>query len=409
MKNFPEYCKMAFFNLRANKMRSFLTMLGIIIGISSVVMIFSCGDGIKNGLFRELEGIAGNYCTVTSFTGLTYTKDEIEDVIERVPHATDYMFSDMWVATGENTKGEFKFIIQMCGERYLETQSQTEIKKGRFFTKEEYDNFENGVVVDERFAKNVYGYTDIVGKEITVDLAKSGSMKCRIIGVVGDKQASSSLFVYSDKVSGMIYAPYTTVCNEMGWSYNESPEVIVFADSMDNVENVSAAIGRILRANHQDTTGDAVYVYELNSYMKIFNSILTAVTLFICFVAGISLLVGGIGVMNIMLVSVTERTKEIGIRKSLGARTSSILWQFLIESGTLSLLGGVIGMIFGYLGGMLLCFIAGSLIKSSILPSFNPFLVLGVSVFSAGIGIIFGIYPAGRAARLTPIEALRHR
>ena len=126
------------------------------------------------------------------------------------------------------------------------------------------------------------------------------------------------------------------------------------------------------------------------------------VTAFISFVAGISLLVGGIGVMNIMLVSVTERTREIGIRKALGARTGSILLQFLAEAGIITLLGGLIGIFLGILGGRLVGAIAG------ITPAVNPAVVIGASVFSCGIGIFFGIYPAKKAARLSPIEALRH-
>ena len=136
--------------------------------------------------------------------------------------------------------------------------------------------------------------------------------------------------------------------------------------------------------------------------MKSMNQMLGMVTAFISFVAGISLLVGGIGVMNIMLVSVTERTREIGIRKALGARTGSILLQFLAEAGIITLLGGLIGIFLGILGGRLVGAIAG------ITPAVNPAVVIGASVFSCGIGIFFGIYPAKKAARLSPIEALRH-
>ena len=150
--------------------------------------------------------------------------------------------------------------------------------------------------------------------------------------------------------------------------------------------------------------------YEMASSVSSIKSILAGITAFIMMVAAISLFVGGVGVMNIMLVSVTERTREIGIRKSLGARTSSIMWQFLIESGLISLTGGIIGIIVGYIFSSVACVVA-HMVKDTLnfTPAFNPLLILGIAIFSMGIGIFFGLYPAGKAARMTPIDALRHK
>ena len=148
---------------------------------------------------------------------------------------------------------------------------------------------------------------------------------------------------------------------------------------------------------------------RFDSVLEGFSAILNVITVFIVMIAMISLLVGGIGIMNIMLVSVTERTKEIGIRKALGARTGSILFQFLVEAGTISLLGGVIGILVGIGGSTLICSLAGSIAQMNIVADYNPFFILMVALFSSGIGVFFGLYPARKAAKLTPIEALRRK
>jgi putative ABC transport system permease protein len=173
---------------------------------------------------------------------------------------------------------------------------------------------------------------------------------------------------------------------------------------------MSAKGQRYIEAAMDKRGENQFYTFEITSLVGGISKILSGITAFVMLVAALSLFVGGVGVMNIMLVSVTERTREIGIRKSLGARTSSIMWQFLIEAGLISLTGGIIGIIFGYAFSGLACGVIHLIQKSiNMTPDFNPLLILGVAIFSMGIGVVFGLYPAGKAAKMTPIDALRHR
>ena len=185
------------------------------------------------------------------------------------------------------------------------------------------------------------------------------------------------------------------------------------ADSREIQDHVTA----IVEARHDMRGENPIYAFDYNMILDSVNAGLSLVTLLIMFVAGISLFVGGIGVMNIMLVSVTERTREIGIRKALGARTGSILTQFLVESASIALLGGIIGIILGVAGAGVVCYIVNSISEISAIQSgstaihlsadFNPIFILGIALFSMSIGIVFGILPARKAAKLSPIEALR--
>lgn len=404
-----EYFKMAIYNIRANKMRSLLTMLGIIIGISSVVTIFSCGTGIKNGILSELSMLTGNYFEVTTFTDEIYTPEEMDEIVEKVPHVTDYMYTRGMLAEISNSKGNFKTILILNDEHGPEYDPMLgKLKYGSFYTKEDCDNHKLFCVLSDANAKKIFGHENVVGTELVINVCGL-DIPFTVKGVLQTEDMGSLLTSNSAKYDAIVYAPMDSVYANFDEENEGRSNVIVFTDSSDTVVESSRMTETILKANHNDQTGDAVYVYEMISMLDSINLVVLGITAFICMVAAISLLVGGIGVMNIMLVSVTERTKEIGIRKSIGARTSSILWQFLIESGTLSLTGGIIGLILGYLGGFLLCTIAGLIVNSSIIPSFNPAIIMGVVLFSVAIGIFFGIYPARKAARLTPIDALRHR
>ena len=203
-----------------------------------------------------------------------------------------------------------------------------------------------------------------------------------------------------------IDVPYTSL-QEFDDSYDEFYYVVVLADQEADASAVSDQVVKVLDARHQSEGEDYFQVQSFQDIMELLNTMMGAVTGFISFVAGISLLVGGIGVMNIMLVSVTERTREIGIRKSLGAKTSSIMAQFLAESAILTVLGGFIGIILGFLGAYGICGILSSTQGMEISPGFTIPMVLGATLFSCAVGIFFGIYPARKAARLSPIEALR--
>ena len=232
----------------------------------------------------------------------------------------------------------------------------------------------------------------------------------KIVGVREDSESAATQMLYGTG-KYTIEVPHSLINESLG-AHGISLEhymVYILADSQENVAQVANDAVNLVAARH-DVRGEGKFeVLRFDSVLEGFNAILNVITAFIVLIAMISLLVGGIGIMNIMLVSVTERTKEIGIRKALGARTGSILFQFLVEAGTISLLGGIIGIFIGIGGATLICSLAGSLAKMNIVADYNPLFILAVALFSSGIGVFFGLYPARKAAKLTPIEALRRK
>ena len=195
--------------------------------------------------------------------------------------------------------------------------------------------------------------------------------------------------------------PLSVVSAAYGFSVTNH-DLLIISDGAENASQVAADTVRLMENRHNVRGQNAIQVQNFNDYMSQMDQILSYITTFVVLVAAISLLVGGIGVMNIMLVSVTERTREIGIRKALGARTGSVLLQFLSESAIITLLGGVIGILLGFAGAYGVCALIGFTARVSVQT------VLGASLFSSAVGIFFGIYPARKAAKLSPIEALRH-
>ncbi len=398
-----EYLKIALLNIKSNKGRSVLTMLGIIIGISSVIMIISIGNGVKGGINDELSAIAGGQIYIYSDGSrndegieVEFTEEDIEAILDKVPHVK--AVTPNWGFGGSFTgrKGTFGGSVSM-GTPGLEYSSSDPIVKGRYFNDNDYYSANRVCVITESSAKTLFGNTNVIGMTLEMNLYGI-SQEFTIVGIRKDN-ASMFMGGSSDYIS--MECPLSVVSACYGF-YVSMTDLLIISDGAEFATEVAENTVRLMENRHGVRGQNAIGVENFNDYMSQINEILDYVTIFVVFVAAISLLVGGIGVMNIMLVSVTERTREIGIRKALGARTHSVLLQFLAESAMISLLGGLIGIILGVLGAVGVCSLVG------FTASVSPATVLGASAFSSAVGIFFGIYPAKKAAALSPIEALRH-
>ena len=395
-----EYVKMAVSNIRMNRGRSFLTMLGIIIGVSSVILIMSIGNGAKSEMEEELTSVAGGQIYLSVNSNLEGEKpvitEEDRDALRELEHvkgATSLM--NQW-STISTDKGNFDAIIDY-GNPDSEYTNSPEMLYGQWFTWDDYNAHRAVAVVSEMDAVRMFGTSNVVGLTFEMDDG-SGLQDVRLVGV---KKAIEGTFVSSGYGSYLdISMPMTA---DWYWAeYNDFDSVYIFAETGYAKEVTERAIS-LLESRHEIFGEDAFMSEDFDSQMASVMQVLDMITIFIMLVAGISLLVGGIGVMNIMLVSVTERTREIGIRKALGARTRSILIQFLAESAIITGIGGMIGITLGVLGAYGVC----SLPMVTFPPRVSVSAVVFATLFSCSVGIFFGIYPARKAAHLSPIEALR--
>lgn len=408
MAQLLEYIKMALENIRANKGRSILTMLGIIIGISSVIMIISIGNGFQDQINDQLNSMAGGQVAIyvsDDGKGDEYyiTDDDMEAIREKVSNVRGVVDNWSFGGTVLSPKGNYDAIIT-AGNWDLEKYNRDAVVRGKYFTKEDFYNGSKVCVISQSDAVRMFGTDDVVG--MTVELTISNvTQEVTIIGVTESKESESSM-VSMGYMSDTIALSMPTTVLEEGYGYDlgdGSYLVIIMCQSSEDSQQVLTDSLRLLEARHQ-CQGQSVYMTQSAAdEIDQINNILGMITAFIVLVAAISLLVGGIGVMNIMLVSVAERTREIGIRKALGARTGSILLQFLSESAIITLLGGLIGIILGLLGAYGIC----SLPMLGFAPGVRITTILIATVFSSGVGIFFGIYPARKAAKMHPIDALR--
>jgi len=387
--------KMAFSAIFGNKMRSFLTMLGIIIGVLAVTLLVSLVQGATASVTSQLEDLGGNKLMVsvrnarTNFLSLEDLKEiENKDGVGLVsPFINGYStasFSN--ISMSASVEG-----ITPAGQ-VVEAIS---IANGRFINDTDMENRFLVAVVSNEMALELFGNTDVLGNHFSM-MGRS----FEIVGVL-EPQAADSFSAQND----LVYIPYTTAARLL-----QSTSVSAFNVSTQTVESVEQAKKaiesfldeRIKVAASAGANEKGYSIWNMGDILSAFDSVMGTMSLLLGGIAGISLVVGGIGIMNIMLVSVTERTKEIGIRKAIGAKHSDIMIQFLIESMVISLTGGVIGLLLGAL--LLQVFSMFSGMGFTLAPSISALAL----VFSLAIGIIFGIYPANKAAKLRPIDALRY-
>ena len=403
MSQLWEYIKIALMNIKSNRGRSILTMPGIIIGIASVIMVISIGSGVSDEMNTELNAMAGGqvYLYVNSNTNdqnIAMNEEDFEAIQDKVDHVVGVTPDYTWyggMVSGQ--KGNFDAFVE-AGNQNLEYIYKRDIIKGKYFTAADNDAANRVCVISESGARKLFGTTNVIGMTINLTLYDV-TQELRIVGVRADDTAAL-LNTSNGDVS--IELPINMLSAAYGFYLEDFDSVMIISEGNEYCSQVAADAIRVVETRHNIRGENLIQVQSFAEQMDEINSMMSMVTLFVVFVAAISLLVGGIGVMNIMLVSVTERTREIGIRKSLGARTSSILVQFLSESAIITLLGGIVGIILGVAGAVAVC---GAMGFSA---SIHLSTVLGASLFSSAVGIFFGLYPAKRAAKLSPIEALRH-
>lgn len=403
-----EYIKMAVQNIRANKGRSFLTMLGIIIGIASVIAIVSIGEGTKNQMNSEIDGIGGGQIAV-SVSNDAITESEFitaEDVqaVREIDTVEGVNVSESY--DGETVTGKGNFSIMLTAEGPdAKLLNNSEMKYGNYFGENEIEEGKNVCVISDADAKRLFGTDDVVGMNLDITCYDS-SKSFRIMGVTTQKENGTFVSYTYDGMPVAVNIPYSSMEDLVG-AADEFYSLTIQGDKTLDSQIIADQVVHVLEKRHQCAGEEYFQVQSFQDVMQSMNEMLGMVTAFISFVAGISLLVGGIGVMNIMLVSVTERTREIGIRKSLGAKTSSIMLQFLAEAAILTVIGGLIGIILGILATYGICSVMSGSIGMTITPGISPTVIFVATLFSCAVGVFFGIYPAKKAARLSPIEALR--
>lgn len=394
---------MAFSAIRANKMRSFLTMLGIIIGIGSVISIVSIGDTMRNmfaDLYKEI-GVTQAYLAIGYWVDDErqsdyFTLDEMERVKEVFGDEIAYIDSAAGTSA-DATKGhrKVKFSYEGIDYNYQDVQP-VNIVYGRYLNDGDIKGRRKNVVMDTDSAEKLFGVENAVGKTFRTTIYGSTD-EYTVVGIYRKEVSPFQAMLMGQSDGGSAYIPYTILT----WPNDNFYYLHVFASDDVNLTDFFARLTDYV-ARMKGRQPEDYYLQTAVEQMGMWDNMLGGLSAAVGGIAAISLLVGGIGIMNIMLVSVTERTREIGVRKSLGARTRDIMIQFLTESAILSACGGLIGILLGVglvsLGGALL----------GVQTIVRPTVVLLAVGFSAMVGIFFGIYPASKAAKKDPIDALRY-
>ncbi|WP_419651176.1 ABC transporter permease [Veillonella atypica] len=401
---YKESFLMAWASLIANKMRSILTMLGIIIGVAAVIALVSIGNGVKQDIQNSISSLGSNLLMVMpgaprtpgvrpsqgSMKSLKVSDYQAISKLDGVKAASPYT-ANSYVSIYQSKN--WTTTVSGVSSNFQDVNNWT-MAEGRFISSKNVENRERVAVVGQTVVKNLFAGEDPVGKEIRIK-----NIPFRVIGVLNSKGNGTM----GNDQDDVIFIPYTTAMERVeGVDYLRM--VYVVASDDNGIDRLQSDIENLLRVRHgiKDTNLDDFNIQNMKSIMETMEQTTGTLTLFLGAVAAISLVVGGIGIMNIMLVSVTERTREIGIRKALGATYIVIVTQFLIEAVVISLMGGLIGIALGIGASKLIGLASGMSTVISV-----PTIVLSFA-FSMAIGLVFGIYPARKAAKLNPIDALHY-
>jgi putative ABC transport system permease protein len=408
MKRWTGFLATVWLGISTHKLRSFLTMLGIVIGVGAVIILMSIGKGATAEILANIQSMGSDLITIrpgasfgfggvrTAGGSATLTMEDAEAIDEQVNYisavAPSYLSNLQLVVGGENTNAQ----VTGTTPEYMSINN-LEVASGAFFTEYDYQRGARVAVIGANVKETLFGDSDPIGQQM-----RMGGNIVRVIGVLESKETimggpDDAIFIPLTAMQQMVAQPRTAQGERV------VSTISLTVSDEEQTDYVVNGITSLLRTRHR-LAASADDDFSIMSIQEIADTISAAtgtMTLLLGAIAAISLLVGGIGVMNIMLVSVLERTREIGIRKALGAREHDIWIQFLIEAAFLTLVGGIIGVIIGWL----VSYFIGNLglVPSVVTPDI---VILAVSV-SVGIGLFFGFYPAWNASRLNPIEALR--
>jgi putative ABC transport system permease protein len=401
-----ECLRLALGTLGANKMRSVLTTLGIVIGVASVVAVVSVVQGLQKMATGIFEGVGATYMIVLPMRAeqrgdqaarqlkLNWADGlAIRDQVSGIRYITPIIAGNESVKY-EDREHKPSFVIG-AAENYQEVMNHT-VDRGRFFSKIDVEAQHKVVVVGTKVAESLALGANPIGKEIYV-----GNYPATVVGTMEHKGQA-----LGQDLDDLVFVPFDQAVSLFGREAGDQIQLRLQAESADDVDQVRDGVKLLLRRRHHLAKGEAddFLIIVQDEILKQVTGFLSGVTAVIGGVVAISLVVGGIGIMNIMLVSVTERTREIGVRKAVGARRRDIMLQFLIEAVALSLVGGLLGLVIGYGLGALVT----AVVPADLPPAHVPLWAVALATGSSAlVGIFFGIYPAGKAARLDPIEALR--
>jgi len=411
--NIIENIRIAIFSIKTNIMRSLLTMLGIIIGVASVIAVVTVGNGGRDYIIDMLSSMGSSMITITVKSEASpdeFISNADIKALKKIEGVECISPMGYAIGSGSTDRVGIDMAIAIGGNTDLQTVMMAKTKQGRFFSEEEYDSAAKVCVMPNVMASLIFGTTDCVGKYFNLNI-NNQTVQLKVIGLYDAAASEDMTDMMMESMAGManmdmasaamLLVPQTLLDNLNG-SSDQYNMIYVTAEDDSQLDAIGNIVSNVLYSRNNNFGSDIYLVQNMATYIDMLDSVIRILTIFIAGVSAISLLVGGIGVMNIMLVSVTERTREIGIRKSLGAKTSTIMFQFLTESVILCLIGGVIGLMLGVVGA----YSIASIMDISV--SLQVSTVLIAVGFSSAIGIFFGIYPARRAAKMLPIDALRH-